>query len=27
VVSTPNWAQGKTPCARIGGHEFFKGIA
>ena len=27
VMSTPNWARGKTPCARIGGHEFFKGIA
>lgn len=27
VVSTPNWAQGKRPCASIGGHEFFKGIA
>ena len=23
----PYWAQGRTPCARIGGHLFFKNIA
>lgn len=27
VVATPKWARGKTPCARIGGHDFFKGVA
>ena len=24
--SVPYWARGKTPCATIGGHKFFKGI-
>ena len=23
----PNWASGKQPCATIGGHKFYKGIA
>lgn len=27
LVATPRWAQGKQRCARIGGHDFFKGIA
>ena len=25
--SVPSWAKGKTPCAQIGGHKFFKNIA
>ena len=25
--SVPSWAKGKTPCATIGGHKFFKNIA
>ncbi len=25
--TVPSWAQGKTPCAEIGGHKFFKDIA
>ena len=25
--SVPSWASGKSPCAVIGGHKFFKGIA
>ena len=25
--TVPSWAQGKTPCAQIGGHKFFKNIA
>ena len=25
--SVPSWAQGKSPCAQIGGHKFFKNIA
>ncbi len=25
--SVPSWASGKTPCAIIGGHKFFKNIA
>jgi spore germination cell wall hydrolase CwlJ-like protein len=27
VVSCPKWAEGKEPCAKIGGHLFFTGIA
>ena len=26
-VAKPRWAAGLTPCARIGGHDFFKGVA
>lgn len=26
VMAPPNWAIGRTPCARIGGHVFFKGV-
>lgn len=26
-VATPRWARGLTPCARIGRHLFFKGVA
>lgn len=26
LIGPPNWAIGRTPCARIGGHVFFKGI-
>ncbi|HBO50080.1 MAG TPA: cell wall hydrolase [Alphaproteobacteria bacterium] len=26
VCSMPAWAKGKKPCAKIGGHLFFKGI-
>ena len=25
--NTPSWAKGLEPCAEIGGHKFFKGIA
>lgn len=25
--TVPSWAQGRSPCATIGGHKFFKGIA
>ena len=25
--SVPSWAKGKSPCATIGGHKFFKNIA
>ena len=25
--SVPSWAEGLQPCATIGGHKFFKGIA
>ena len=25
--NTPSWAKNKVPCATIGGHKFFKGIA
>ena len=25
--NVPYWARGKTPCAKIGGHKFFKNIA
>ena len=25
--TVPSWAQGKSPCATIGGHKFFKDIA
>ena len=25
--NVPCWAKGKTPCAEIGGHKFFKNIA
>ncbi len=25
--NTPSWAKNKQPCATIGGHKFFKGIA
>jgi hypothetical protein len=26
VMAPPRWALGRTPCARIGGHVFFKGV-
>ena len=26
VISTPHWAQGKTPAATIGGHRFYNNI-
>ena len=26
-TKVPSWAEGKSPCAVIGGHKFFKGIA
>lgn len=27
LTQPPAWARGRTPCARIGGHDFFKDIA
>jgi spore germination cell wall hydrolase CwlJ-like protein len=27
LVECPVWAAGKEPCAKIGGHLFFKGVA
>jgi hypothetical protein len=26
LIAKPRWAQGRTPCAQIGGHDFFRGI-
>ena len=27
IVARPRWATGLQPCARIGGHDFFRGVA
>jgi len=27
LMRPPAWSVGRQPCARIGGHDFFKGIA